>query len=102
MLSVLVCVTASFHSLSLQLLFKRWGTSTASVSVGFQYVHSLELNCLNTEQKPDETEFLYFFSRQEQPKVMLVFNLDEVKAKLNSFNFIASMEEKIALKLLKV
>ena len=67
--------------------------------MGFQYVHSLELNCLNTEQKPDETGFLYFFSRQEQPKVMLVFNLDEVKAKLNSFNFIASMEEKIALKL---
>ena len=95
MLSVLLCVTASFHSLSLQLLFKRWGTSTASVSVGFQYVHSLELNCLNTEQKPDETEFLYFFSRQEQPKVMLVFNLDEVKAKLNSFNLLLQWKRKL-------
>lgn len=66
----------------------------------FQYIPSLELNYLNTEQKPDETEFLYFFSRQEQPKVMLVFNLDEVTAKLNSF--IASIEEKIALWLQKV
>lgn len=86
---------SSTLSLSLQLFFKRWGTSTASVCVGLQYVHSLELNCLNTEQKTDETEVLYFYSRQEQRKVMLAFNLDEVKAKVNSFNLLLQWKRKL-------
>ena len=38
---------------------------------------------------------MYFFSRKEQPKVMLAFNLDEVKAKLNSFNLLLQWKRKL-------